>query len=354
MNRKWFYVPVLLLTLGAGGFFLAPVIQQKWFPQKPANLELEQTKKMLRQSFERNKELVDQLSGMDQRHVELIRQLKEKDEELKSLATNLQNIDRLEAELKQRQSEEKKIEMILAKKIGSNRVLRDQRNKMNREIEQTSEELKKIKEENEKLRTEQAQLQSEPTTNLLQQGMSPAGENADWSAEYQLTKKLEKLEDENRNLNENLGALKSQLDFKMIPGKMPTAGEYQKLVHELQDLRASRSKDHVTFLYNLGVAYTEARLFHNAAQMYERVLKLDPRDASAHYNLGILYEEHLNERDKALKHYEAFLSFSNDKEKKQIVENWIQIARHKIGSEAQSRSQSSRDAFEHIFLTDAT
>jgi tetratricopeptide (TPR) repeat protein len=110
-------------------------------------------------------------------------------------------------------------------------------------------------------------------------------------------------------------------------------------------------QDRHLYLYNLGVAYIHAGLFREAAQMFERVLAENPREASAHYNLGILYEEHLDRVEEGIKHYQFYLNYAGDDTKRRQVQDWITVAKKRYGTARSSRTESARKAFEHLFLT---
>jgi len=60
--------------------------------------------------------------------------------------------------------------------------------------------------------------------------------------------------------------------------------------------------------YNLGVQSFRARDYAEAEREFLRCVQIDPNDADAHYNLGVLYEDKLHRYGAALVHYKQFLS----------------------------------------------
>jgi tetratricopeptide (TPR) repeat protein len=125
----------------------------------------------------------------------------------------------------------------------------------------------------------------------------------------------------------------------------------QKLQDRVKHIKHVSEKDRVDYLYNLGVAYTQAGLFDAAAEMYEKVLQLDPNDAASHYNLGIIYDEHLNRTEEGIAHYKTYLALSKDPKKLRQVETWIRLSQYKLGGRRESHFGSASKAAEHIFLT---
>jgi tetratricopeptide (TPR) repeat protein len=69
-------------------------------------------------------------------------------------------------------------------------------------------------------------------------------------------------------------------------------------VRFLQRLAALTPEDPQPFQL-LGIAFTAGREYAQAASAYEKVLVLDPDHVAAQFNLGLLYRDHLQNRDKA-------------------------------------------------------
>jgi len=61
-----------------------------------------------------------------------------------------------------------------------------------------------------------------------------------------------------------------------------------------------------------GVEAAAAGNFDQARMLYEKALRLDPRSLQAHYRLGTLYQKHLNNKRKAIEHYEKFLDYDHN------------------------------------------
>ena len=64
--------------------------------------------------------------------------------------------------------------------------------------------------------------------------------------------------------------------------------------------------------YNLGIAYFNLNQTEEALNYYNEALKLKPDYSYCYYNIGLLYEVHNNDLEKALENYDKALSY-NDK-----------------------------------------
>jgi len=103
--------------------------------------------------------------------------------------------------------------------------------------------------------------------------------------------------------------------------------EYSRLLRENKELRAKTRaiprklselnklnkeilKDKAVLHYNLGVFYTQSRDYRRALKEFEEVLKTNPDDSDAHYNLGLIYSEYIIDKDKAASHFRKYLGLA--------------------------------------------
>jgi tetratricopeptide (TPR) repeat protein len=83
-------------------------------------------------------------------------------------------------------------------------------------------------------------------------------------------------------------------------------------------------------LYNqLGISYRQAGEMKKAQAAYDRAITLDPRHANAQLNLGILHDLYLNDPQRALAQYEAYLALvpTDEQVKKWVGELKIRLSR---------------------------
>lgn len=77
------------------------------------------------------------------------------------------------------------------------------------------------------------------------------------------------------------------------------------------------------YYYNLGVDYLNNGQFVLAEESFKLVVNLNPLDYDACYNLGILYENYLGNKEKAQKYYQQYLNIAPDALDAQQVKGWI-------------------------------
>ena len=75
--------------------------------------------------------------------------------------------------------------------------------------------------------------------------------------------------------------------------------------------------------YNMGVVYAKEGRFREAEAEYLKALRIDPNDAMVHYNLAILYDDELNEKEKAAMHYRKYLKLSPGAPDADAVKGWL-------------------------------
>ncbi len=79
--------------------------------------------------------------------------------------------------------------------------------------------------------------------------------------------------------------------------------------------------------YNLGIEYINAGEFRKASRALKKVVQLNPKDADACYNLGVLYEVYLGDKKQALDYYSRYINLAPESKDAQQVKSWIEILR---------------------------
>jgi len=84
------------------------------------------------------------------------------------------------------------------------------------------------------------------------------------------------------------------------------------------EARVEREPDDPQWRFELAAEYDRRGQFHRAIEAFHETLKLSPRSAEAHFNLGILYEKAQNGRQAIFHMVQAGNLFSerNDSENK--------------------------------------
>jgi len=130
-----------------------------------------------------------------------------------------------------------------------------------------------------------------------------------------LNKKLTKAQGEISNSQKELAKAKY---LKQKVEKEKT--EKEKSEQQLQ-------KEVITIRHTLGLTYQKTGHYKKAEGEYLRILSLDPNNSNVHYNLGVLYDDCLNNKKKAIYHYRQYVELSPEAKDVKLVKEWILEAR---------------------------
>ena len=89
--------------------------------------------------------------------------------------------------------------------------------------------------------------------------------------------------------------------------------------------------------YNLALIYENEGRYKEAAEEYEKTLELNPDDADIHYNLAIVYDDHLQKNDLAILHYKRYLELSPNAQDAGAVKEWMDEAKEDLEWERKTR-----------------
>lgn len=93
---------------------------------------------------------------------------------------------------------------------------------------------------------------------------------------------------------------------------------------------APDKEEALKYHYNLALAYDLNHRYKEAVWEYKKALEIAPDDADTHYNLGIVYDDHIKDREKAIFHYHKYLELCPDAEDAATVEEWISRAQEDL------------------------
>ncbi|MFU8780573.1 MAG: tetratricopeptide repeat protein [Kiritimatiellia bacterium] len=89
------------------------------------------------------------------------------------------------------------------------------------------------------------------------------------------------------------------------------------------EVEETQRRQRLNMHYNMASVYARDGRFAEAEQEYLQALRLDPTDADIHYNLGILYDDELGQRDKAILHYRRYLQLNPHGVDADRVRSWL-------------------------------
>lgn len=83
-----------------------------------------------------------------------------------------------------------------------------------------------------------------------------------------------------------------------------------------------------TAYLRLGDVYQALNKYVDAAEAYRKALDISAQNREAHYKLGILYESHLQDIQKAIEHYQKYLQLGGSDRRVRI---WLRNAERQLG-----------------------
>jgi tetratricopeptide (TPR) repeat protein len=119
------------------------------------------------------------------------------------------------------------------------------------------------------------------------------------------------LRSQNGSLSQGNSELNDLID--QAPDKMrQMAAQNSALVKETSEMH-----------YNMAVFFTDNKQFERAEKEYLRALDFDPNNLKVHYNLGYLYAEDLDKKEKAAYHLEKYLQIDPDSKESEAVRSYL-------------------------------
>jgi tetratricopeptide (TPR) repeat protein len=99
--------------------------------------------------------------------------------------------------------------------------------------------------------------------------------------------------------------------------------EIARLRAWIEKISSASKSEQMKMHYNMGCMYKLYKQFKSAETEFLKALNLAPDDANLHYNLGILYDDDLKDKEAARKHYGRFLELSTDEKDRATVSEWL-------------------------------
>ena len=81
------------------------------------------------------------------------------------------------------------------------------------------------------------------------------------------------------------------------------------------------SPRYLSALNNMGIVSLRKEDYQKALEYFQSTVEIDPKFASGHLNLGIIYDDHLDDPEKARKHYKTYLDLQG--ERADEVSKWL-------------------------------
>ncbi|MDD2752180.1 MAG: tetratricopeptide repeat protein [Candidatus Omnitrophica bacterium] len=190
-------------------------------------------------------------------------------------------------------------------------------------LNKSQEDTKRVQNEKEKITKENEKLQADAVSYLGVNSQLQSEKEKLQAAIEENKKSLAKKEDDLEKAKVSLDRLEKKIIQEGSTRKNIYEKESQDLKKKISSLEETLKKERGLYHYNLAVAFTQAKLFDEAIDSYEKSLSFDPTNADAHYNLGLLYTSARGMPEKAVQHYQEYLKLKPDAEDKDEVLAWI-------------------------------
>ena len=82
--------------------------------------------------------------------------------------------------------------------------------------------------------------------------------------------------------------------------------------------------------YNQGLSYDGIGEYKRALEEYQKALEFMPADPDLHYNMAIVYDDHVNNKKQAIFHYQRYIELNPRSPDRLKVEAWLGRAREDL------------------------
>jgi tetratricopeptide (TPR) repeat protein len=89
------------------------------------------------------------------------------------------------------------------------------------------------------------------------------------------------------------------------------------------DVRKASENEKRDMHFNMAVVYMKEANYRAAEKEYLHALRIDPTDADTHYNLAILYDDHMGDPRRAARHYRSYLKLAPNSDDVDSVKTWL-------------------------------
>ncbi len=153
-----------------------------------------------------------------------------------------------------------------------------------------------------------------------------------------LKKSLErnlKIAKQNAKYQKELQALKIERK-KLIEQDKQWKASVNELPQRFKDMATENKRllrETAEMHYNLGVFYTQNRVYPMALKEFTRALEFNPNSPRIHYNLGYLYAEELGKHEQAMAHFKRYLELDPHSKESEIIRSYM-LERQSFGDKA--------------------
>jgi len=220
-----------------------------------------------------------------------------------------------------------------------NNTLNSQLKQSSNLLQRVQAEIEELKAEKDKVTKEKEKLQADTLSYLALNTRLEEEKNKSQNNFEESKKMIMVREKELKGIKEKINDFEKQIAEKKaeLSRKEGLVKEKEKLKRKMILVGNILKKERSLYHYNLGVAYSQAKLYDEAIEEYEKSLKYGSLNADAHYNLGLLYENIKKVPERAIEHYRKYLEIKPDAADKEEVVGWIKKLEAFIRAQSQKR-----------------
>jgi tetratricopeptide (TPR) repeat protein len=127
-----------------------------------------------------------------------------------------------------------------------------------------------------------------------------------------------------RGLNDESDVTGLVIELQKKEAQLQSAlNEVARLRSWIEKIKTASQSEKSTVHYNMGCMHKLYKQYSKAEQEFLKALAVSPEDPSIHYNLGILYDDDLDNNEAAATHYGHFLELSANEQDRAQVQEWL-------------------------------
>jgi tetratricopeptide (TPR) repeat protein len=271
-------------------------------------------------------------------------ELKKRDERLSQLNKHIEDLSREKSMLAEKEAELSRkfqeLQSEIQAKLDKEAALKEKAEELSTVNKKLSESLVDVKSIQEKYRLTAEQAQKELEKKQAEHELAKQQKSIDEIIQVtKLKKELEALNKEKAELSDMAYELSNELDQArqevdyfyskgtVLPDFHPWAGYQDRygesFIDEEYAVYNPRVYEKFKQHYNLALEYDSTSNFRKAIEQYQKALNLIPDDADTHYNMAVIYDDHLKMKNKAVYHYRKYVELSPNSPDRVKVESWI-------------------------------
>ncbi len=90
---------------------------------------------------------------------------------------------------------------------------------------------------------------------------------------------------------------------------------------------SEKEKSPATDKYNQAIELQEAERYKDALRLFHKAVQIDPNYEDAYLQIASIYDDHLEDKDRAVEWYQKYLDISQNENQNKLVKKWLEDAK---------------------------